>query len=108
MGVVSYRKEGRGRKSSDEKQIIIDELINFYNKHYLSTITQEDLVCDDKLSYILKNYECVDIVKNINNNIKEHFIGYVRKYVNNHFDIDDLIKKINNTKITLTQKKNKN
>ena len=79
------RKEQTGRKPSNEKQIIIDKLKKIYKKHYLPLLTDDDIISDDKLSYILKNYECVDIVKNINNNIKEHFVDHVRKYINYYF-----------------------
>jgi len=69
-------------------------------------VNQDDLICDDKLSYILKNYECVDIVKNIDNNIKEHFPNHVRKYVNLRFKIKDKKLQItNSTTLTPIQKK---
>ena len=98
MGIVSIRSDARGRPASEEKQNIILKLNSFYNKHYRFLIIEDDIVSDDKLSYVLKNYECVDIVKNINNNIKEHFPQYVRKYVNTYFDINQKIINIKSNK----------
>ena len=104
MNIVSFRSDTRGRSPSKEKQKLIINLTNFFNKHYKPLISNQDLVNDDKLSYILKNYECVDIVTNINNNIKEHFPQYVRKYVNVYYDINEKILKISrNKKLSDTQ-----
>ena len=98
MGIVSIRSDARGRPASKEKQKVILKLNDFYNKHYRFIIIEDDIVSDDKLSYVLKNYECVDIVKNINNNIKEHFPQYIRKYVNAYYDTNEKISKIKSNK----------
>ena len=42
--------------------------------------------------------EAIDIVKNINNNISEHFIDYVNKFVNVSFNIKEKIKDITKNK----------
>lgn len=104
--VVSYRTETKGAKMSEYKQISYDALVRFFNKYYKPLIQEEDLVCDDKLSYILSNYEIPDMVKNINNNIKEHFADHVRKYVNDYFNVKDRIDKIrSNRKLSDSQQK---
>uniref|UniRef100_A0A6C0C7T5 Cas12f1-like TNB domain-containing protein n=1 Tax=viral metagenome TaxID=1070528 RepID=A0A6C0C7T5_9ZZZZ len=106
MTLLAERTEKSGRKPSIDKLKIIDKLTQFYNKFYVHLVCQDDLICDDKLSYILKNYECVDIVKNINNNIKEHFPNHVRKYVNLLFKVKDKKLSITNSAIlTPNQKK---
>ena len=91
---ISYRTETRGAPPSQKKQDLTNSLNKFFNKHYNPLIKKDDLVNDDKLSYILNNYEIPDIVKNINNNIKEHFIDHIKKYVNDYFNIKDQINKI--------------
>jgi hypothetical protein len=51
-------------------------------------------------------YEAIDIVKNINNNISEHFIDYVNKFVNVSFKIKEKIKDITKNKdLTDVEKK---
>ena len=52
---------------------------------------------DTKLNCITK-YESIDIVKNINNNVSEHFIDYVNKFVNVSSNIQKQIKEITNNK----------
>ena len=47
----------------------------------------------DKLSYILP-YEAIDMITNINNNIQEHFIDHLNKYVNIVFSIKEKSAKI--------------
>jgi len=94
MGIVSIRKDARGRSPSKEKQKLINELVDFYNDFYHPLICVDDIVEDDRLPYILKNYECVDIVKNIDTNIKEHFFSHIRKYVNIKYRIKERKEKI--------------
>jgi len=105
MGIVSIRKDKRGRKASEEKQKNIDELIQFYEYYYQKYITDDDIVEDDKLSYILKCYESVDIVKNINVNISEHFFSHIRKYVNIRFEIKEQKKAISDASLSDEEKK---
>jgi hypothetical protein len=57
----------------------------FYNNYYSKTIIEDDILYYDKLSYILA-YEAIDMITNINNNIQEHFIDHLNKYVNIVFD----------------------
>jgi len=59
------------------------QLINRLNDFDL-WIKNDDLFYD-KMSYILP-YEAIDISKNINNNIKEHFICHLSKFVNHSFN----------------------
>ena len=52
--------------------------------------------------------EAIDIVKNINNNISEHFIDYVNKFVNVSFNIKEKIKDITKNKdLTNIEKNNR-
>ena len=106
MNLLSERTEKAGRKPAHDKAKMMNKLILFYNKFYVHLITQDEYVSDDKLSYILKNYECVDIVKNIDNNIKEHFPNHVRKYVNLLFKVKEKKLKVSeHIALTAAQKK---
>ena len=62
------------------------QLLNFYNQHYKETIYDNEVLYYDKMSYILA-YEAIDMITNINNNIQEHFIKHLNKYVNLSFDL---------------------
>jgi hypothetical protein len=73
----------------------------FYNDVYKLTIYDNETILYDKLSYILP-YEAIDIEKNINTNIKEHFITHMRKFVNVSFNLQqqkDAIKQIKDKNI---------
>jgi hypothetical protein len=95
MRVISTRKDNRGGSKSNKKTInATSKLISFYNKFYRKTINKDDVVTIDKLGYLLA-YEAIDIVKNINNNIKEHFVDHVHKFVNVTFNWKSRIAEIN-------------
>jgi len=75
---------------------LLKNLYKFYNEHYITTIYDNEIIYYDKLSYILA-YEAIDIEKNINNNIQEHFITHLNQFVNHSFNLQeqkDEIKKI--------------
>jgi hypothetical protein len=61
-------------------------LTTFYKEHYSKTIIDGENLYYDKLSYILA-YEAIDMITNSNNNIQEHFIDHLHKYVNIVFDV---------------------
>jgi len=103
---ITARTETRGKKPSEDSLITITSLKKFYEIHYKPFLLKEEMISDHKLSYIL-NYEQVDIVKNIETNIKEHYSDHIRHFVNIYFDLDGSIKKINNEKISGDDKKEK-
>ena len=80
MLVVSKRMNNRGIKPKPKTQKIIDKLTIFYDKYYKSLINENDIVYDDKLKQILL-YEAIDMVKNINVNIAEHYVQYVKRFI---------------------------
>ena len=83
FSVVSVRTENRGRKRTSDE---IDELRLFYETHYKSLIFEE--VNGSKLTRILA-YEAIDMVTNIENNIKMHFVKHLIKFVNITFKVRD-------------------
>ena len=95
MKIISIRNDKRGKKPNKKTMKVINKLTKFYNKYYIKTIDENDIVNDDKLSFILA-YEAIDIVKNISTNIKEHYIDHINKLINVKFGWKTRIAKINN------------
>ncbi len=105
MLIVSIRIDNRGSKSKKETLGLMKKLNKFYNKYYRPLFTTAYIVPNDKLSQILL-YEAKDIVKNINNNISQHYIQHVRKFINISFDVKSKINKIRyDNNLTNSEKK---
>lgn len=85
---ITIRKNKSGSLSIDELSEQLINLQNFYNNHFIHTLDKDDILYYDKLNYILA-YEAIDIEKNVNNNIKEHFITHLNKFVNYSFDLQN-------------------
>lgn len=83
---ITIRNDTRGKQPTKNTQEILTTLKKFYTDHYKHCILDVDIMNDTKLNYIMA-YEVIDIVKNINNNISEHFVDYVNKFVNTSFDV---------------------
>ena len=99
--IITQRKDKRGSLSEAKYSDEMKRMKDFYEEHYKYTIYDNEVIYYDKLSYILA-YEAIDIETNINTNIKEHFITYLRKFVNITFNIQpqkDEIKKIKDKSI---------
>jgi len=104
---VTIRNDTRGKKPSQKTRTLLDNLKTFYDDHYKKCIIDDDVMNDTKLNFIIA-YEAIDIVKNINNNITEHFVDYVNKFVNVSFEVKKLIKEVTNNKdLTVEDKKHK-
>ena len=95
FSIITKKDDARGSKPSEDTLKVIKNLEEFYNKYYKQCITDNDIISIDKLSFVLA-YEANDIVKNIKNNITEHFQDYVNKFVNQSFEVKFLIQDINN------------
>ena len=103
--VLTIRKCGSGGYTENNMPEQLQELTEFYREHYSNTISNNETIYYDKLSYILP-YEAIDMITNINNNIQEHFIDHLNKYVNIVFNIKEKSEKItteNKDKITRKQ-----
>ena len=99
--VITKRKDNRGATPEKDYSVLLKNLYKFYNEHYITTIYDNEIIYYDKLSYILA-YEAIDIEKNINNNIQEHFITHLNQFVNHSFNLKeqkDEIKKIKDKEI---------
>ena len=84
--VITKRKCNSGGYRDDNMPELLKTLTTFYKEHYYKTIIKDETLYYDKLSYILA-YEAIDMITNINNNIQEHFIDHLNKYVNIIFDV---------------------
>jgi len=82
---VTKRSGKSGRKGHLDKHS--KNINNFYEKHFKKTITDDNIVYDDKLSQILQ-YEMKEIIKNIEVNIKEHYIQYLYRCINIYFNLE--------------------
>ena len=99
--VITKRKDNRGATPEKDYSVLLKNLYKFYNEHYITTIYDNEIIYYDKLSYILA-YEAIDIEKNINNNIQEHFITHLNQFVNHSFNLKeqkDEIKKIKDKEV---------
>jgi len=84
--VITTRKCGSGGYTKDNMPDQLKELTKFYEEHYSKTLITTDILYYDKLSYILP-YEAIDMITNINNNIQEHFISHLNRYINVIFEV---------------------
>ena len=91
--VLTIRLCGSGGYTEDNMPEQLQELTKFYREHYSNTISNNETIYYDKLSYILP-YEAIDMITNINNNIQEHFIDHLNKYVNIVFNVKEKSAKI--------------
>ena len=86
--VVTIRTFTQDRNKNVKISEQLKTLTNFYEEHYIDTLHNNEIILSDKLSYILA-YEAIDMVTNINNNIHEHFIDHLNKYVNYTFKLKE-------------------
>ncbi len=77
---ITKRKCNSGGYRDDNMHEQLKTLPKFHKEHYSKTIIKDETLYYDKLSYIL-TYEAIDMITNINN-IQEHFIDHLNKYVN--------------------------
>jgi hypothetical protein len=94
---ITIRDDTRGKPPSEETKQLLIKLKEFYNLYYKQCIDKSDIMNDTKLNFIMA-YEAIDIVKNIKNNITEHFQDYVNKFVNQFFESKSLCDYANNKK----------
>ena len=104
--VITIRKCNSGGYRDDNMPIQQKNLMIFYKNHYKQTSDSNEILYYDKMSYILA-YEAIDIEKNINVNIQEHFIQHFNKFVNISFELKKKYNEITNLKLSKEDKKEK-
>lgn len=95
FSVLTLNNKG-GNTPKGNNLIMLNNFTDFYNNNY-KVLYNDDKINGSYLSQIL-NSMSIDILKNIENNIKLHFFKYVKKFVNSSFRI------INNTILENTEK----
>ena len=101
---ITKRQDTRGKPPGDETKILLEKLEMFYESDYKQCVIDEDVIDNTKMNFIMA-YEAIDTVKNIENNISEHFIDYVNKFVNITFNVKDKLNKVDKLKISKEEKK---
>ena len=91
--VITIRKCGSGGYTDEKMPQQLKDLTLFYKDHYKSTCDEKEILYYDKMSYILA-YEAIDMITNVENNIREHFIQHLNKFVNLSFKLKDNMDKI--------------
>jgi len=106
--VLTIRKCGSGGYTETTMPKQLKELTKFYNEHYKPLTTNDEVIYYDKLNYVLA-YEVIDIEKNINVNISEHFIQHLNKYINITLEVKEKRDKItkDNKDIKIRKEKHK-
>jgi hypothetical protein len=104
MVFKSLIKEGRGPKSKGNNSKLLNEFNKFYEEQY-KNLGLNDKLDGSYLSQILDN-QSTDILTNIENNIKLHFLKYVNRFVNSCFKKinNNLVEKAENAKKTELRK----
>jgi hypothetical protein len=104
--VITIRKCNTGGYTEEKMPEQQKTLQEFYDKHYKETTIKGDILCYDKMSYILA-YEAIDMETNINVNIQEHFLQHLSKFINISLDVKGKRDKITEENIDKTIRKEK-
>lgn len=93
-----------GNKPQGENAKLLEEFNTFYDKHY-KKLNYKEKVNGSYLSQII-NSMCVDMLTNIENNIKLNFIKYVNRFVNSTYrkNNNELVEKAEKGKKTELRK----
>lgn len=100
----TQRKSNKGGYRDDNMPPQQKRLKKFYENYYKQTIDKDESLYYDKLSYILA-YEAIDMEKNINVNITEHFFQHLNKFVNISFNYKDKKNEISKMDLSKEEKK---
>jgi hypothetical protein len=95
FSVLTLNNKG-GNTPKGNNLLMLNNFTDFYNNNY-KVLYNDDKINGSYLSQIL-NSMSIDMLTNIENNIKLHFFKYVKKFVNSSFRI------INNTILENTDK----
>jgi hypothetical protein len=86
FSVLTLNNKG-GNTPKGNNLIMLHNFTNFYNNKY-KVLYDDDKINGSYLSQIL-NSMSIDMLTNIENNIKLHFFKYVKKFVNSSFRINN-------------------
>jgi transposase len=94
MKTIATIKDNTGRPPSQETKVQRQHFKDFYESHYKSLLADTKPLYYTGLNTVL-DYNAVSILTMIENNIKQHYVEYVERYVNVAFEND---KTFENTK----------
>ena len=83
LKIVSERGDKRGKQLTTNKNMM-DDLKKFYNNHYKNIAGEQKLPYTNLLGVL--DYMTESIITSYENNIKQHFVKYVERFVNVMFD----------------------
>ena len=83
MAFRALSDQSFGPKPKGDNLDIYEEFETFYKNTY-SELEYSNKISSLNLSSIIQ-YQCVDMLTNIENNIKLHFINYVKRFINGSF-----------------------
>ena len=93
---IICKEKSTGRPAKKDIKELKDKLSQFYNSHY------KQLCQDEELDYTYMNtildYLTIDILTMYENNIKQHYIEYVERYINVIWEQKFMIKQIRKLK----------
>ena len=96
------KESPQGRPPNQKTKELKDKLKKFYDEHF------ENLIVDNDLDYLHMNtildYLATDILTMYENNIKQHYVEYVERFVNVFLKKNETVEKISKEKISENQK----
>ena len=102
---VCKKDNKKGEASiKEETRELMNHLKAFYETHYKPLRTDE-VTNYENMDQIMQ-YLCKDIVTMYENNIKQHYVEYVERFVNVFFDKKDVLQAIKNNKELSSSDKN--
>jgi transposase len=105
MRTVAYMPSKSGRKPNQKTLDTLKVLKSFYIEHYEPLIGPEPQKIDLLHIGDILQYEEIDILKNIKNNIWMHFTDYCKEWVNKEFELKAKLSEIDTCNLTEEQKK---
>jgi hypothetical protein len=105
MRTVAYMPKRSGKKPSEKTLETLKILKTFYTEHYEPLLGPNPQKVDLLHIGDILQYEEIDILKNIKNNIWMHFTDYCKEWVNKEFELKLKLAEVNTQDLTEEQKK---
>ncbi len=91
MKTIASTKDKRGSRPSQETTIQRQKFKDFFDIHYKPLLAHNEPLYYTGLNTVL-DYNAVSIITMIENNIKQHYVEYVERFVNVCFQEDEFLK----------------
>lgn len=90
MKTVGAKTEKRGRPANKETMNAMATFAGFHSTHY-APLMKDEVITYTHLDNVMK-YLCTDVVTAYENNIKQHFVEYIERFVNVFYDHKEAMK----------------